>query len=578
MDPAFVERHWDALPNLKRLALNGHFMRLGTTTPPQSPVAWSSFITGLEPTEHGIFDFVHRDPATLQPYSSMTRTEAPRLVLPLGPYRIPLSKSRVITLRRGTPFWQTLSDHGVPVIVMRMPTNYPPAQPGRALSGMGTPDLPGTQGTFTYFTDDLEELSRSVPGGRIVSVHPEHNHVALRLEGPPNTLRKMEAPATTLLEVDMDPEQPVARLQCGETTAVIKQGEWSDWLSAEFTLIPHVGFVRGIFRVFAKQLHPGFELYVSAIQADPLSPALPISTPTHWSEQIAESVGRFFTLGIPEDTASLRQGLLSRAEFQRQTRLIFEDEHKLLRYSLAQFQSGLLFFYISVIDQSSHMLWGRYERELLDVYRTVDEEVGEVRRQMPAAELVVMSDHGFTTFDRAVNVNAWLRNRGFLSLNGAPRDDSTLSDLKWSETEAYALGLNGLYLNRKGRELHGIVHEVRQTNALLSNLQNQLLAWRDPANNRQIITSVLAVHASSANRNVAPDLIIGYAPGYRASWQTGLGATPVEELTDNRDAWIGDHCIDSDYVPGVLFTTFPITRRNPSIRDLPRIILQQFFQ
>ena len=124
----FVERHWNALPNLARMRDRGYFSRLGTTTPPQSPVAWSTFITGLEPAEHGIFDFVHRDPATLQPFSSMSRTEEPRWVLPLGPYMLPLSGSHVISLRRGTPFWQKLSEHGIPVTVMRMPTNYPPVK------------------------------------------------------------------------------------------------------------------------------------------------------------------------------------------------------------------------------------------------------------------------------------------------------------------------------------------------------------------------------------------------------------------------------------------------------------------
>jgi len=61
MDPAFVERHWADLPNLARLRQRGSYSHLETTDPPQSPVAWSTFITGLDPGEHGIFDFVHRD-------------------------------------------------------------------------------------------------------------------------------------------------------------------------------------------------------------------------------------------------------------------------------------------------------------------------------------------------------------------------------------------------------------------------------------------------------------------------------------------------------------------------------------
>src|SRR5204863_2772549 len=115
MDPNFVERHWSALPNFVRLRSRGSFSRLETSTPPQSPVAWSTFITGLEPAAHGIFDFVHRDPSTLQPFSSMSRTEGARLSLPLGPFRLPLSGSTVISLRKGTPFWQILSERGIAV-------------------------------------------------------------------------------------------------------------------------------------------------------------------------------------------------------------------------------------------------------------------------------------------------------------------------------------------------------------------------------------------------------------------------------------------------------------------------------
>ena len=114
MDPGFVERHWDLLPNLAQLRRRGSFSRLATTMPPQSPVAWSSFITGLEPDQHGIFDFVLRDPATLEPFSSFGRIEEPRFRVTLGPYILPLSGSRVISLRKGTAFWQVLAGHGVP--------------------------------------------------------------------------------------------------------------------------------------------------------------------------------------------------------------------------------------------------------------------------------------------------------------------------------------------------------------------------------------------------------------------------------------------------------------------------------
>ena len=190
MDPGFVERHWSDLPNLARLRDTGGFRRLSTTTPPQSPVAWSTFITGLDPAEHGILDFVHRDPRTMLPFSSMSRTLEPRFQIPLGPYILPLSPARVTTLRRGRAFWEILASRHIPITIMRLPVNFPPVTAGEALAGMGVPDLRGTQGTFTYFTDDPEELSREVPGGRIVKVHGENGRFVLPLEGPPNTLRK----------------------------------------------------------------------------------------------------------------------------------------------------------------------------------------------------------------------------------------------------------------------------------------------------------------------------------------------------------------------------------------------------
>ncbi len=576
MDPGFVERHWSDLPNLARLRQQGYFSRLGTTTPPQSPVAWSTFITGLEPAEHGMFDFVHRDPKTLQPFSSMSRTEGPRWTLHFGPYLLPLSASRVSSLRHGTPFWQTLSEHGVPVTVMRMPTNYPAVEAGKALSGMGTPDLRGTLGTFSFYTDDPEELSRSVSGGRIVKIHLENGRAVLPVEGPPNLLRKGQPFSSVRLIVDVDHDSPFARLAVGDEEAILRQGEWSDWMVADFPLISHVSSVRGTFRVFAKEFHPGFQLYISPVNIDPVSPALPISTPSNWSGIVAHETGRFSTLGIPEDTSVLRQHVFTLPEFRSQTQLVFEEERTLLRYSLRHFTGGLLFFYFSSVDQNSHMLWGRHERELLDVYREVDECIGEVRRAFPSTPLIVLSDHGFTTFDRAVHLNAWLKDRGFLSLEGQPGDDTNLNSLDWPSTEAYAIGLNGLYLNRKGREAHGIVAAGEQSQALVANLREQLLAWRDPANGRQIVESVYEEKCSLENAAVAPDLIIGYGRGYRASWQTALGGTPPVEIEDNTDAWIADHCINPSDVPGVLFTSFSVDVNHPRLQDVTVIILKFF--
>ena len=576
MDPAFVERHWDALPNLRKLRDKGYFGRLGTTTPPQSPVAWSSFITGLPPGEHGIFDFVHRDASTLQPFSSMGRTEASTRTLKLGPYLLPLSAGKVVSLRKGNPFWQVLSDHGVDVTVVHMPTNYPPVESGHALAGMGTPDLQGTLGTFTFFTDEPSEMPRNTPGGRVITVHLTDGHTVLPLAGPPNTLRTDQAISSVALTVDVDYDHRAARFQVGNELRVLKEGEWSEWIAADFALIPHVSSSRGEFRLFVKQLRPTFQLYVSAVNADPVSPALPIAAPPNWGRDIARETGRFYTMGTPEDTAALRQHVLSHEEFRQQTHAVFEEERSLLRYCLRHYKDGMLFFYFSAVDQNSHILWGKYESELLDVYHQVDECIGEVSAKQPDAEVIVMSDHGFTSFARAANLNSWLSHRGFLALSAAAHDNSSLSDIDWTSTDAYAVGLNGLYVNLKGREAHGSVSAGQAQRALIANLREQLLAWRDPLNGKKVVSGVYESNAAPDNLAVAPDLIVGYSPGYRASWQTAVGGTPVEELMDNDDEWIGDHCIDPAAVPGVLFASVQINGAPMGIKDVTKFIVGYF--
>ncbi len=574
MDPGFIERHWDKLPNLRKLRSDGGFTRLATTMPPQSPVAWSTFITGKAPAEHGVFDFVHRDPATLKPFSSFARTEDASVTLPVGPYLLPLSSPRIISLRQGIPFWKRLADHGVPVSIMRMPTNYPPVAAGKALSGMGVPDLNGTLGTFSYFIDDPSEYSRAITGGNIFKVRVIDGRAILPVPGPVNSLRKDHAQLSTDLTLDVDPDRAVARIASGGTLTILREGEWSGWLPLEFTLIPHVSTVRGIVRVYVKKLHPRLAIYISPVNVDPVAPAVPLSFPAKFSGALASEIGRFSTLGIPEDTAALRHGVLDRNEFHAQSRNVFEEEHRELQYALRNLAEGFLFFYFSSVDQNSHMLWGRYDDELLKIYQHVDQAIGETRAAVPDAELIVMSDHGFAAFNRAVHLNTWLRNRGFLAVAGI--NGGTLDDAEWSNTEAYGMGLNGLYLNRAGRESHGTVRPGEQARALIANLQAQLLAWRDPLNSAQVVTVVEEPHATPQNANAAPDLLVGYAAGYRASWQTALGGLGEQEIEPNQDSWLADHCMNPADVPGILFTSRKQIFDKPALRDVTEMILKKY--
>jgi len=543
MDPGFLERHWDALPNLRRLHDRGGLLRLTTTTPPQSPVAWATFITGLDPAQHGLFDFVLRDPATLQPISSMGQTLEPAHHLDIGPGTFPLSAARVRTFRRGQTFWEILERRGIPVTIMRMPTNYPPEEhAGDALSGMGTPDLEGTFGTFTYYTDDPGEAARAVPGGRIVPVAVQGGRAILPVQGPPNALRRDRRPTSLDMIAEIDPDRPVARFQADDQQFILREGEWSPWIRVRFPLIKGLHSVAGMFRVYARQLHPAIHIYRSPLNADPLNPALPISAPSGFSRELAQHVGPFYTQGIEEDTSALRQNALDLSEYLAQSRHVARQHRALLHECLRRFRDGLLFFYFSETDQDSHVLWGAHDDELLKTYQSVDGALGDVLKAEPNATIMVMSDHGFTSFRRSFNLNSWLQREGFAG-------------------KAYGLGLNALYLRNGDR-------------SALAEIRRRLLEFRDPETGARVIEDVTAVGPTT--NPYAPDLIVGPAPGYRISWESALGEPSAAILEDNNDAWIADHCIAAREVPGSLLGTRKSRVPDPALKDLPVTVLALF--
>ena len=580
MDANFLERHWDSLPNLDRLRRTGDFRRMATTVPPQSPVAWSTFITGMDPGGHGIFDFVHRDPKTMAPLSSMAEIVPPTHTLRIRPYELPLWGGGVKRFLRGKAFWQLLDDAGVPVTLLRMPNNFPPLESkSQTLSGMGTPDMRGTFGTFTDFSDDPLEIGRSVSGGRIVPVSVAHNRVALVIEGPENTLRKDRARSTLTMNVQRDPENPVAQFEVDGQKFILQQGEWSSWIRVRFPIVPVLKSAAGMFRVFARKLNPEFRVYVSPVNLDPSSPELPISTPPKYSRELAEAIGPYYTQGIAEDTAALRQGALTREEYLAQSRSVGDEQFRMLEYALSRFRQGVLFIHFLGIDQDSHVLWGAHEDLLLKTYQRVDAEVGRVMRATPDATLMVISDHGFASFNRAVNLNTWLYREGFLALDNPANlgQGEMFAHVDWSRTRAYGLGLNGLYLNLAGRERNGIV-QPGDRDKLVDEIATRLEALRDPRDGQRVVARAYRsrdVYHGAALES-APEIVVGWADGYRSSWQTALGALSPEAFEDNKDEWRGDHCIAAELVPATFLSNRKSKLDDIWLGDLTVTLLHEF--
>ncbi|MBI82028.1 MAG: nucleotide pyrophosphatase [Planctomycetaceae bacterium] len=622
LDPRIVNSLLDAgrMPNLAKLKSRGGLHRLGTSTPPHTPVAFSNIISGADPGIHQVFDFIHRDcdaeGLAIRPYFSTADVVAPELqwAIPLGKWHLPLSGERTELLRRGPAFWDTLVSQGIDTEIHYLPSNYPPQEPQgpgrfRCISGMGTPDLMGSYGEFTLFTPDVPRQGKIVGGGRFVHLSM-HNHFATaELTGPSDFLRRPAADGDVPImkvsvDICRDPKVPAATIVVDGKTSLLKEGEWSDWIPIVFrtslpgsSVLQNLGVIppmQGIVRLFMKQVHPKFELYVSPINIDPLSPINPISVPAGLAPDLARRHGRFYTAGIPEDTKSLSHGALDEDQFLAQSELAMQERILQYRDTLRRFQRGCLFFYFGATDLVQHMFWrdrdlehpgrlpsqeDRYAEVVDDIYQQVDEIVGDALQAAgPTDTVMVMSDHGFTSFRRGFNLNSWLLEQGFIRLRNPSRQGQweMFLNVDWSGTTAYGLGMNALYLNARGREKNGIVKES-QWNSKLNEIRDKLLEVRD-ANGQPVIRRVDLVSKiyPQADNKIAPDLIVGYEDGYRASWDTVLGKMPREILVDNMDRWSGTHLISADLVPGILVTSSPVRINEPDIRDIAPTILAEF--
>jgi predicted AlkP superfamily phosphohydrolase/phosphomutase len=599
MDPQLLRQfiREGKMPNFKRLAEQGSFRELTTSIPPQSPVAWSNLITGMNAGGHGIFDFIHRDPKTMQLYFSTSRVEGPKHSIHLGNWVIPLGGGSADQLRHGTAFWEILDQHGVPNSIFRIPANFPPVPAkGKTLSGMGTPDLRGTYGTFSFYTDDPTAASGSVEGGQIIPVQVDNYKVMASLIGPDNTFRKGSPPANEPFAVAVDPLEAVAAFKVQGKEFVLREGEWSGWIPVEFQLVPFFGNVKGMCRFYLKQAHPRFQLYVSPINIDPADPALPISTPSSYSRDLSDEAGEYYTQGIAEDTKALSDGALDDKEYLQQAHTVLAEHRRIFDAEFPKFRQGVFFFYFSSLDLNSHMMWRlmdakhpeynaglatRYGSAIADFYQQIDQVLGVVLPRLDEnTTLLVLSDHGFAPYYRSFNLNTWLLNNGYIKLKGDANADSTdpLPNVDWSQTRAYGLGLNGLYLNLRGREANGIVAPGAEADALIKEINEKLLALRDPQTGSPVMTrmDVAAEVYRGPYSHTGPDVLVGYNRGYRAGWKTILGAFPPDVFEDNTNPWSGDHCMDYTLVPGVLLSNRNIAAQAPALTDIAPTILAEF--
>jgi predicted AlkP superfamily phosphohydrolase/phosphomutase len=615
------------LPHFRALANEGGVSSLLSSIPPQSPVAWSNFITGADPGGHGIFDFVHRNRDTYLPYLSTSKVEpAPekarvlgipvgnQFAMPFTDYVFPLAGGATLNLRKGVAFWQVLEAAGVPCTIFKIPSNFPPVTSAgglvRSMSGMGTPDILGTYGTFSFYTTDPWPGSDDLSGGYVYPVSVEAGVVHATLFGPPNDFKDYEKieerQGATIsynekkvgidFEVYVDPTNPVARVDIGDAEVLLTEGEFSEWVEVEFVMVPNLVTVSGLTRFYLKSTHPEFELYITPVQINPANQVLPITDPPEYGAELVDAVGYFYTQNMPEDTKALEHGIFDNAIFTKQSTIVFDERLECFRYELSKFEEGLLYFYFGSLDQSTHMMWRcmdvghpAYDPEedaefsdfLENLYVKFDGVLGEVMRSLDEnTTLIVLSDHGFAPYYRQFHLNRWLYDEGYLVLKPGVRPEHVewLLGVDWSQTTVYGLGINALYVNTANREGQGIVQPGREATELIDEVAAKLELVRDPKTDQQMV--VKAYKASEwyhgPYTSTAPDIIVGYGWGYRGSDKTATGQIPGELVSDNLDKWSGDHCADYRHVPGVLFTNKPITHEAPSLYDMAPTLLAEF--
>jgi predicted AlkP superfamily phosphohydrolase/phosphomutase len=582
------------LPNLAKLAGQGCFRSLGSTLPPISPVAWSTFQTGTNPGKHNIFDFLIPDERTYQPKLSSSEVRPPRRVLRIGKYRIPLGKPDIRLLRKSKPFWSVLSEYGVFNCVLRVPITFPAEKlRGVQLSAMCVPDIRGSQGTFSFFTTKPREEGKKT-GGDVQTVQRQGNTVRGELVGPDHPLRRDRGPLTVPFTVTVKGKDQAALYIDGQKYE-LRKGEYTEWVPVCFRTFPMVK-VHGVCKFLLLGTEPEFELYATPVNIDPEEPgAMPVGYPKVYPIYLANRQGSYATLGLAEDTWGLNEHVLEDEHFRRQCVDHDREREEMFFDALDNVPKGFVAVVFDGSDRMQHMFWRYHDAEhparpsevpaehanaIEDLYRRMDDLVGRTMAKCDGTDtlLMVLSDHGFTTFRRGVDLNRWLEANGYLVVDDAKRGEEYLAGVDWSKTRAFALGLTGIFLNLKDKFSQGIVSAGAEAEKLRAEIAEKLGGLIDPANGKRAFRRIY--QAARAYRggysDQAPDLIVGYDSGYRVSWDAAVGKTTTDIFHDNKKAWSGDHCVDPSVVPGILFCNHPIRGEGPRLLDIAPTVLGVF--
>ncbi len=577
------------LPNFTRLSRMGGFSSLATSNPAQSPVAWASIATGNNPGHHGIFDFLGRRVSDYMPELAILRMN-PKNVFGKR-------EAMFLPVMQGNAFWDHTSAHNIPSTILKWPMTFQPKQnQAKLFAGLGVPDIKGGLGRYTFYTTrDIPENEEGAE--KVVKVKREGDNIKTYVSGPNVAKLRSREAAKVDLKISLANDSGI-EMDIGGKKVRVSRGGWSEWVEVKFKL----GLMKtatGIVKFYLNRVSPDLELYMTPVQINPKDPAFVISSPDEYIGELADEVGYFYTLGMPEDTKAIEEGRTDEEAFIAMCDEIVQEQEEMLWYELNRFSEGLLASAFFSTDRIQHIFWvtrdpehplydkayaEKYGHVIDDYYRKMDRILGEVFKAVDdKTALMVFSDHGFSTFRRTVHINSWLVQNGLMTLtrkvSKEDREGGGLFEyVDWKKTQAFALGFGSIYLNIKGREKQGIVESGPDADALSDRIVNELVKLTDPKDGQSAVKNVYKRNSiySGSRVNDAPDLVVGFQDGFRSSWQTAIGGAPAEIIEDNLKKWSGDHIVDPSIVPGILLTNFTMTRDNPALIDIAPTVLSCF--
>ena len=568
VEPRIIESMLAAneLPHLAKLRDQGSYQRIDTTTPPQSPTAWSTFATGTNPGMHGIFDFLRRDSQTGLPALGFGMMN-PLLLNPDGTLN---QLPEYTCFRKGTPFWVLADAAGKRCCLIQVPYAYPP-EPlahGRMVCGLDVPDIRLTQSTYVALSDRFSK-PENLPGGIKLPLVFVDDTTTVAVPG--FRIPKTEKFAETPMKIAVDRHKRQITITVLEKTLTVAEGAWSDWLDWTFPASDTVS-VRAISRVLVHEAGEHVHLYMTCFQATPGAPYFAVSHPKEYAARCEKEYGPFKTVGWSDDTKALQQGELSESAFLDEAKRNMAWTTKVVLGELDKKDSDLLIAGWTSTDRIAHMFWQyrdpthpmyteegakRYGRVLEETYQEIDRIVGEVTNRLkPADRVFVLSDHGFHSYRKSFSVNTWLVRNGYLELQGQPDRETACTDTKYMQdfdlgkSKAFGLGLSGIYFDTRPPD-----------KSLLETVRKKLLEITDPETGAKIFRTIYTkddIYRGKTLEN-APDLILGYAEGYQTDKASAAGAVPEAVFSVNKEKWSGDHASsDSADTPGILFSNHKV--------------------